>query len=74
MRATMLNKGRWRRWRRALRTEERTGGAEGWRWRLLESSIPEEERAAVRTTNGNTLNAEEWGAWWGGELRGNTGV
>ena len=74
MRAMMLNKVRWRKWRRALRTEDRTGGAEGWWWRLLESSIPEEERAAVQTANGKILSAEDWGAWWDGELRGTQGL
>ena len=74
MRATMLSKGRWRRWRRALRMEERSGGAEEWRWRLLASSIPEEEREAVRTMSGNALTAEGWKAWWCKDMRGTQGL
>ena len=64
MRAVMLDKGRWRRWNRALRNEERSEGAEQWWWKLLAAIIPEEEREAVQTVSGNALTAEEWKAWW----------
>ena len=71
MRAVMLDKGRWRRWRRALRNEERSEGAEQWWWKLLTAIIPEEEREAVQTLSGNALTAEEW---WDNELRGDSGA
>ena len=74
MRAVMLDKGRWRRWRRALRNEERSEGSEQWWWKLLTAIIPEEEREAVQTLSGNALTAEEWKAWWDNELRGTQGL
>ena len=70
MRATMLNKARWRRWRRALRTEERVGGAEGWWWRILQASMPKDELTALQVAEGKMVGEEEWRAWWEGTLWG----
>ena len=74
MRAVMLDKGRWRRWRRALCNEERSEGAERWWWKLLAAIISEEEREAMQTVSGNVLTAEEWKAWWDKELQGTQGL
>ena len=60
MRTVMLDKGRWRRWRIALRNEERSEGARRWWWRLLAAITSEEEREAMQTVSGNVLTAEEW--------------
>ena len=67
MRSMMLSKSRWRRWRRALRSEGRSEGAEEWWWRLLAASIPEEEREEIRMAHGKALHAAEWKEWWSGE-------
>ena len=72
MRSMVLSKSRWRRWRRALRSEERSGGAREWWWRLLAVSIPEEEREVIQNAHGKALNAVEWKEWWSGE-RGTQG-
>ena len=74
MRAIMLDKGRWRRWQRALRNEERSVGAEQWWWKLLTAIIPEEEREVIQTVRGSALTADEWKAWWGSELRETQGL
>jgi len=74
MRTVMLDKGRWRRWRRALRNEERSEGAEQWWWKLLAAIIPEEEREGIQTVSGNALTAGEWKAWWVQELQGTQGL
>ena len=74
MRTVMLDKGRWRRWRIALRNEERSEGARRWWWRLLAAITSEEEREAMQTVSGNVLTAEEWNARWETELQGTQGL
>lgn len=70
MRSTMLNKARWRRWRRALRAEERVGGARGWWWRILRASMPTKEWETLQASGGRMGSEEGWEAWWEGTWRG----
>lgn len=70
MRSTVLNKARWRRWRRAPWTEERVGGAKGWWWRMLRASMPTKEWETLQASGGRTGSEEGWEAWWEETWRG----
>ena len=70
MRMTMLNKVRWKRWRKALRGVDRVGGTVKWWWGLIAATMPAGDRIALPTMDGTALCEEGWVAWSQDALRG----